>query len=87
MDQKIAPLIAEQDASSFVMNPIATMMRVVMADERISALEWHRHRADQERELADRSSGLAARDRHRLLAVLHERAADHGYQSQMVEDR
>ena len=78
MDQKIAPLIAERDASSFVMDSIDTKMRVVMADEQIPALEWHRHRADQERELADRSGGLAE---------LHERAADHGYQLQMVEDR
>lgn len=85
MDQKIAPLMAERDASSFVISPIDTMMRVVMVDEQ--APEWHRHRADQERELADRSGGLAARDRHRLLAELHERAADHGYQLQMVEDR
>lgn len=87
MDQKIAPLKAERDASSFVIDPIDTMMRLVMVDEQAPAPEWHRHRADQERELADRSGGLAARDRHRLLAELHERAADHGYQLQMVEDR
>jgi hypothetical protein len=69
------------------MNPIEVTMPMVVSDEEIPALEWHRYRADQERELADRSGGLAACDRHRLLAVLQERAADHGYQLQMVEDR
>lgn len=58
-----------------------------MDDKGIPAPGWHRHRAAQERELADRSGGPAARDRHRRLANMHDRAADHGYELQMVEDR
>ncbi len=48
---------------------------------------WHGQRAAQERRLADRADAPAARDRHRRLAELHDRAADHGYRLQMVEDR
>jgi len=48
---------------------------------------WHSQRAAQERRLADRADAPAVRDRHRRLADLHDRAADHGYRLQMVEDR
>lgn len=58
-----------------------------MGDKETPAPEWHRNRAAQERELADQSGGPAAHDRHRRLAELHDRAADHGHALQMVEDR
>jgi len=61
--------------------------RNAMGDKERPAPGWHRLRAAQERELADRSGGPAAHDRHRRLADLHERAADHGYALQMVEDQ
>ncbi len=87
MDQKSAPLVMQQDASSFAMNPIKVTMRMVMAYEEIPALGWHRVRAAQTRELADHSDGPAARDRHRHFPNLYARAADYGYELQMVEDR